>query len=55
MRRGWMGPETTIRTGEKLTSLVVEGGHRLAGRVDVEGNKNSALPLQGWMKIPHKT
>jgi len=40
-----MGPETTIRMGEKLTSLVVEGGHRLAGRVDVEGNKNSALPL----------
>ena len=27
------------------TRLVVEGGHRLAGRVDVEGNKNAALPL----------
>ena len=40
-----MGPETTVGTGEKLTTLVVEGGHRLAGRVDVEGNKNSALPL----------
>ena len=40
-----MGPTTTMRTGERLTSLVVEGGHRLAGRVDVEGNKNSALPL----------
>ena len=40
-----MGPATTRRTREKLTSLVVEGGHRLAGRVDVEGNKNSALPL----------
>jgi len=40
-----VGPETTVRTGEKLTTLVVEGGHRLAGRVDVEGNKNSALPL----------
>jgi UDP-N-acetylglucosamine 1-carboxyvinyltransferase len=25
--------------------LVVEGGHRLAGCVEVEGNKNSALPL----------
>ena len=25
--------------------LVVEGGHRLSGRIDVEGNKNSALPL----------
>ena len=30
---------------EGATTLVVEGGHRLAGRVDVEGNKNSALPL----------
>ena len=40
-----MGVETTIRTGAGLTSLVVEGGHRLEGRVDVEGNKNSALPL----------
>ena len=40
-----MGPETTTRTGERLTSLVVEGGHRLAGCVEVEGNKNSALPL----------
>ena len=40
-----MGPETTEQTGEKLTTLVVEGGHRLEGCVDVEGNKNSALPL----------
>ena len=40
-----MGPETKMRTGQRLTSLVIEGGHRLAGRVDVEGNKNSALPL----------
>jgi len=31
--------------GQRLTSLVVEGGHRLEGRVAVEGNKNSALPL----------
>lgn len=30
---------------EGLTSLVVEGGHRLEGRVDVGGNKNAALPL----------
>ena len=36
---------TTIQTGEKLTSLVVEGGYQLAGCVEVEGNKNSALPL----------
>ena len=33
------------RTGEPLTTLVVEGGHRLMGRFEVEGNKNSALPL----------
>ena len=31
--------------GSSLTSLVVEGGHRLRGRIDVEGNKNAALPL----------
>ena len=40
-----MGSETMTRSGEGLTSLVVEGGHRLAGRVNVEGNKNAALPL----------
>ena len=28
-----------------MSSLVIEGGHRLSGRVDVEGNKNAALPL----------
>ena len=27
------------------TTLVVEGGHPLAGRVEVDGNKNAALPL----------
>ena len=32
-------------TGEALTTLVVEGGHRLMGRLEVAGNKNSALPL----------
>ena len=32
-------------TDENLTTLVVEGGHRLIGRLEVEGNKNSALPL----------
>ena len=31
--------------GQLPTSLVVEGGHRLAGQIDVEGNKNAALPL----------
>ena len=28
-----------------MASLTVEGGRRLAGKVSVEGNKNSALPL----------
>jgi len=28
-----------------LTTLLIEGGHRLEGRVEVEGNKNAALPL----------
>ena len=28
-----------------MSTLVVEGRHRLSGRVEVEGNKNAALPL----------
>ena len=28
-----------------MASLRIEGGRRLSGRVSVEGNKNSALPL----------
>ncbi len=28
-----------------MSSLLIEGGHRLHGRVAVEGNKNAALPL----------
>ena len=28
-----------------MSSLLIEGGHRLEGRVAVEGNKNAALPL----------
>jgi UDP-N-acetylglucosamine 1-carboxyvinyltransferase len=28
-----------------MTTLLIEGGHRLSGRVHVEGNKNAALPL----------
>ncbi len=32
--------------GDKSSStLVIEGGHKLIGRIDVAGNKNSALPL----------
>jgi UDP-N-acetylglucosamine 1-carboxyvinyltransferase len=29
----------------RSSTLVVDGGHKLDGRIDVEGNKNSALPL----------
>jgi UDP-N-acetylglucosamine 1-carboxyvinyltransferase len=28
-----------------MSTLVIEGGHRLSGAVEVEGNKNAALPL----------
>jgi len=28
-----------------VSTLLIEGGQRLSGRIDVEGNKNSALPL----------
>jgi UDP-N-acetylglucosamine 1-carboxyvinyltransferase len=28
-----------------VSTLLIEGGHRLSGSVDVEGNKNAALPL----------
>src|SRR4029077_11641080 len=28
-----------------MSTLLIEGGHRLQGRVAVPGNKNSALPL----------
>ena len=28
-----------------MSTLVIEGGHRLRGQFDVEGNKNAALPL----------
>ena len=28
-----------------MSTLVIEGGRRIEGRVEVEGNKNAALPL----------
>src|SRR5205823_3761296 len=28
-----------------MSTLLIEGGHRLSGTVEVEGNKNAALPL----------
>ena len=31
--------------GQVPSTLVVEGGHRLRGSIDVEGNKNAALPV----------
>ena len=37
------------------TTLVVEGGHRLAGRIDVEGNKNAALPLLAACLLTEET
>ena len=33
------------RSQNHTSTLIVEGGHRLGGCVDVEGNKNAALPL----------
>ena len=41
--------------GSTLTSLVVEGGHRLEGRIDVEGNKNAALPLLAACLLTDRT
>ena len=41
--------------GSSLTSLVVEGGHRLEGRIDVEGNKNAALPLLAACLLTDRT
>ncbi len=41
--------------GDSLTSLVVEGGHRLEGRIDVEGNKNAALPLLAACLLTDRT
>src|SRR5450631_922388 len=28
-----------------MSTLLIEGGRRLSGAIDVEGNKNAALPL----------
>src|SRR6188508_2797245 len=36
---------TTCRERTHMSTLLIEGGHRLGGRVSVEGNKNAALPL----------
>src|ERR687890_618347 len=34
-----------IRRVALVSVLQIEGGRRLSGRIEVEGNKNSALPL----------
>jgi len=31
--------------GEKLETMIVEGGHRLEGEVQISGSKNAALPI----------
>ena len=40
-----MPPPAEVGDDHAPTALVVEGGHRLRGSIDVEGNKNAALPL----------
>ena len=42
---GFTAPVPPIDGGQTATVLVVEGGTRLNGIVDVKGNKNAALPL----------
>lgn len=38
-----------------MSTLLIEGGQRLAGAVDVEGNKNAALPLlAACLLTPHE-
>src|SRR5215213_803871 len=41
--RTWVSSPTDRRF--PVSTLLIEGGHRLSGRVEVEGNKNAALPL----------
>src|SRR4029453_12348413 len=38
-------PRTTNHERLTMSTLLIEGGQRLSGSVDVEGNKNAALPL----------
>jgi UDP-N-acetylglucosamine 1-carboxyvinyltransferase len=37
-----------------MSTLLIEGGHKLAGRVSVEGNKNAALPLLAACLLPEE-
>lgn len=38
-----------------MSTLIIEGGHRLNGVVDVEGNKNAALPLMAATLLTPET
>ena len=38
-----------------MSILIIEGGHRLSGVVDVEGNKNAALPLMAATLLTRET
>jgi UDP-N-acetylglucosamine 1-carboxyvinyltransferase len=38
-----------------MSTLVIEGAHRLNGRIDVEGNKNAALPLIAACMLTEET
>src|ERR1700752_2390129 len=41
----WVSPLWADHARGSMASLKIEGGRALSGRVAVEGNKNSALPL----------
>jgi len=38
-----------------MSTLIIEGGHRLSGTIDVEGNKNAALPLMAASLLTRET
>ena len=38
-----------------MSTLVIEGGHRIEGRIEVEGNKNAALPLMAACLLTDQT
>ena len=50
-----MSEHSTRENEESTRYLVVEGGHRLSGRVEIEGNKNAALPLLAACLLTDKT
>lgn len=46
---------SSLQGRDVRSTLVVEGGHRLAGSVAVEGNKNAALPLLAACLLTEET